>query len=74
MSKKHFIALADTIRLHNKWSNWKFEEQHLDVLADFLKSQNPRFDRSLWLDYIDGKCGPSGGTIKSQPKEALASR
>ena len=52
-------------------SDWKFEEAHLNVLADFCADQNPNFGKSRWLDYIDGRCGPNGGTIKTHA-EALS--
>ena len=58
MTKKHFIALADTIRQ----SPYAFNSTQLAVLADFCASQNPNFDRGRWLAYIEGKCGPSGGS------------
>lgn len=76
MTKKHFIelarglialrenALADvtTPQMRSgrltQWLNTR------NALADFCKSQNPRFDRERWLDYIAGKCGPSGGKVK----------
>jgi hypothetical protein len=57
MTKKHFIVLADYIRN----SPVKFTDRHLNELANFCASQNPNFDRVRWLNYIDGKCGPSGG-------------
>jgi hypothetical protein len=71
MTKKHFIALADAVRKHNKLYSphakrgihhvYEFGEFQLKTLADFCQSQNPRFDRQRWLDYIAGKCGPNGG-------------
>ena len=63
MSKKHFIVLADMLRRANQEEKWwnLFTETHLDVIADFCKSQNPRFMRGRWLDYVAGKCGPNGG-------------
>jgi len=62
MSKKHFIALADAIR--SAGLQTIFTRPVVEVLADFCHTQNPAFDRSRWLDYIDGKCGPSGGRIR----------
>jgi hypothetical protein len=57
MSKKHFIALADMIRLNpDAWQDWQ-----KDILASFCASQNPKFNRERWLDYVAGKCGPNGG-------------
>ncbi len=69
MTKKHFIELADRIREWNYHPPYYmsvpfFHKDHLKFLADFCKSQNPRFNRERWLDYIDGKCGPSGGRVK----------
>jgi hypothetical protein len=63
MTKKHFIALADAIRLHNRFAHGLdgFQEVHLKELADFCKSQNPRFNQERWLAYIAGECGPNGG-------------
>ncbi len=67
MTKKHFIRLADQIRNYNQdidTVGCEFTPMHIDFLADFCQSQNPNFNRQLWLDYIDGKCGPSGGKLK----------
>lgn len=73
MTKKHFIELADALRktkpssadddhVHTPW------ESTVSDVADFCLNQNPRFDRSRWVDYINGKCGPSGGNIKTDAK------
>lgn len=73
MTKKHFISLADTVR-DTEGRCEPFTEKQLELLADWCRSQNPQFDRSRWLGYIAGICGPSGGT-KGYPdvpwKEAL---
>ena len=61
MTKKHFIALADVIRLGNTGFPGKFSEPQILVLADFCAAQNPQFNRSRWLAYIAGECGPNGG-------------
>lgn len=65
MSKKHFIALADAIRSHNLFAmsdhNPIFGPAHLDLLADFCQSSNPKFDRLRWLGYIAGTNGKNGG-------------
>lgn len=63
MSKKHFIALADAIRMHNKYSEDKFTESQLIALAEFCRDQNSNFKRDRWLDYIAGNCGPNGGAL-----------
>jgi hypothetical protein len=67
MTKKDFIALADMIRDHNRYAATpenQFSQYHIDCLAAFLRSQNPAFNRDRWLDYIAGKCGPSGGSVR----------
>lgn len=67
MTKKHFIALADAIREHNQtiiYPENLFNTIHLDTLADLCQAQNERFDRTRWLGYIAGHCGPSGGKLK----------
>jgi hypothetical protein len=66
MSKKDFIALADYVRLHNKYvssPDTEFNAGHLKVLADFCKAQNDNFLRERWLSYIAGECGPNGGAL-----------
>jgi len=64
MTKRHFIALADILAAQKPGLFIGEWEALRDSLADFCKQQNPRFKRQLWLDYIDGKCGPSGGKLK----------
>jgi hypothetical protein len=70
MTKKHFIAMADAIRFHNRRSEQSggmygepFTVSQIASLAQFCKSGNPHFNSAHWLDYIAGKCGPSGGKI-----------
>jgi hypothetical protein len=64
MSKQDFIALADTIREHNRVTQGegRFSEDHIDTLADFCASQNYAFKRERWLMYLKGECGPNGGS------------
>lgn len=64
MTKKHFIAIADWILAHNKWSATPFTQDQLLTLADFYKAQNPQFNRDRWLGYIAGTNGPNGGKVK----------
>ena len=71
MSKKDFIALADAVRFHqNNLARAGIVEKPahgeywLDVLADFCATQNPRFNRGIWLGYIMGDNGPNGGKVK----------
>lgn len=61
MTKKHFISFAQ----HIKTSTCEpFTLKQLEMLADFCRAQNIRFDRSRWLGYIKGENGPCGGKIK----------
>jgi hypothetical protein len=62
MTKKDFIKLADMIIAARK--NGMFLNGETMEIAEFCKQANPRFNADRWFDYIDGKCGPSGGAIK----------
>lgn len=62
MTKKHFIQLADCIKSDLN----DFTPNAIDRLADFLHSQNPRFNRERWMGYISGSCGPNGGSVKAK--------
>ena len=66
MSKKDFVSLADTIRRFNRQvgPNQQFREEQIAELADFCAGQNRNFKHDLWLDYLAGKCGVSGGKVK----------
>jgi hypothetical protein len=69
MSKKDFIALADAIKEHNicsanNDSYLRFDQSQLETIALFCKRQNQNFMQQRWFDYIDGECGPNGGSIK----------
>lgn len=66
MSKKDFIELADTLRSFNKrhMIEEHFNEEHINALADFCKSQNSAFMRDRWMGYIHGECGSNGGKVK----------
>ena len=75
MTKKHFISLAESVkRLHVEGSGpariVRYDSM-LDMLADFCKESNRNFNRDCWLDYIDGKCGPCGGTIKPRKERSI---
>lgn len=64
MSKKDFIALADAIRpVKETLSN-----EVTEALLSFMHGQNPLFMEDRWIDYLRGKCGPNGGTIKATQK------
>ncbi len=60
LSKKHFIAIANLIREHSA-DREAFTLRQVEWIADFLASCNPRFNRSRFLGYIEGSCGPCGG-------------
>ena len=62
MTKQHFIALADWIRVDRQARPSSFTDDVVISLANFLSTQNPRFNRARWLDYVNGTCGPNGGT------------
>lgn len=72
MTKKHFIELADYIKMHNQSAKHEqanpFLADHLETLARFCTHQNYDFKKERWLSYIAGECGSNGGTIK--PKKA----
>jgi hypothetical protein len=52
MTKKDFIVLADEIRWVRNDDSRHFTPQQIDLLADFLKRANPKFDRAKWMAYI----------------------
>lgn len=75
MKKQNFIALADTLRankpvapgnadsaatahFNGRLAEW---ENNVSRMADFCRTQNPQFNRSRWLGYLRGECGPNGG-------------
>ena len=67
MTKKTFIALADTIIASgpaDRSAQGAFSDSAIKLLADFCASQNPAFNRERWLAYVAGDCGPNGGTAK----------
>ncbi len=63
MSKKDFIALADMISASRAHNPNTFRMGEILELAEFCRSQNPRFMRDRWLDYIAGKYGKNGGKV-----------
>jgi hypothetical protein len=58
MSKKDFIRLANYLR------NVKLSDEAMDAIVDFCKASNPHFKADVFLGYLKGECGPSGGKIK----------
>jgi len=68
----HFIALADTIKEHNRIKRrvfgvnaerMCFNTEQIDALADFCQAQNSNFNRERWLGYIAGAYGKNGGKV-----------
>ena len=51
------MRCVESIAVAGEWNRMTMH------LADWLEEQYSRFDRNIWLDYIDGKCGPSGGKL-----------
>ena len=65
MTKKHFISLANVIKESRQQSEGLvFNETTIEYLADWLETQNPRFNRERWLGYIAGTNGSCGGKVK----------
>jgi predicted site-specific integrase-resolvase len=63
VTRRDLYALADMIRKHNRESKMfraddRFTPRQLKLLAAFCASQNPIFDREVWVRYIAGKCEP----------------
>jgi hypothetical protein len=63
MTKQHFIALADLIRNANATNcdEAVFSGYQINILASFCASQNDRFDRARWIEYIADVSGSNGG-------------
>lgn len=59
MSKKDFIAIANTIREHNRHcdatgqEHLSFNDMQIEALAQTLKSMYPRFDYQRWIVYVE---------------------
>ena len=69
MTKQHFIALADALHGTKPLDSWSANKhiqwnQDVEAVAHVCWTANPRFKKALWLDYINGLCGPNGGKVK----------
>lgn len=62
MTKKHFIALAETVR--DMLAVGGINDDGIKLLSAFCGTQNPNFKQDRWINYIHGQCGPNGGQIK----------
>ena len=69
MTKKHFIALADAIKEHNRLSQRGFNsyvmftDDQIEVLSRFCGQQSSNFKAERWVRYIHGLCGKNGGEV-----------
>jgi len=58
MTKKDFIRLADYLR------GLQVPPNVLQAICDFCKESNPRFMQDRFIRYLQGTCGPNGGSRK----------
>jgi hypothetical protein len=67
ITKSQIIEIADTIKTLpvSNCSGVRVirEIDILEAFADMIAASNPAFKRQLFLDYINGKCGPNGGKV-----------
>jgi hypothetical protein len=65
MSKKHFIALADSLKRERAhWEMLYGPDSFSELLTftiRFCAEQSPRFNAARFRDYVYGECGPNGG-------------
>jgi len=63
MTKKQLVALADSIREHNRLAKFNgesaFTDDQLAALARFCATENPRFKRERWR-YCSRETGTTG--------------
>lgn len=69
MSKKPFIALADSMKAFFDTNAGKEMDDIskgvlMNHMVNFCQDQNPRFNRERWIGYINGDNGPNGGKVK----------
>ena len=64
MTKKDYILVANVLRHLFAREKTFTTGDILDALCDAFRQINPNFKRGRWIDYILGKCGPNGGTIR----------
>lgn len=64
MTKQHFIALADALKIckpsvnnDNRYNQWLAD---VTAVANVCESQNSSFNRMRWIGYINGSFGPNG--------------
>jgi len=66
MTKKNFVALADRIKMFNRFETEPFTQKQIEELASFCASQSSGegFKKERWLQYIAGQCGKNGGKVE----------
>ena len=47
MTRKHFIAIAEIL------AHGAADETLCNIMADYLETTNPSFDRERWFDYLN---------------------
>ena len=66
MTKKDYIRAADMVR---RGYPPEIRGELVSFLTEFFAEDNPRFGPNIFLGYINGTCGPSGGAITSRKSE-----
>lgn len=74
MSKKHFIAIGECLRMHRLQlertmpdtaeRDRVFDALLADVIGT-LKRTNPNFMSERFRNFVAGQCGPNGGKVKA---------
>ena len=60
MTKKHFIALADTLRPFKDEMSYEMKQ----AIINFCWLQNKEFKADRWIGYLEGSNGKNGGKVK----------
>ena len=63
MTAKDYILIAQALRdvKCDAPGRWEAKVDIANAIANRLQSENPRFDRGIFLGYVSGNCGPRGG-------------
>jgi hypothetical protein len=59
MTRKHFVELANSLKTVKN-----LNDEVLNAIISFCKSQNYNFNEDVFRGYIKGTCGQHGGNIK----------
>jgi hypothetical protein len=72
MSKADFIELANVIRnLPVMDRGFLDRALMIEALAAFCANRSASFKKGVWLDYVYGRCGPNGGSVRARKSTAL---